>query len=87
MAASSLLNLPQSFEKLLDERVRFLTDYQDARYARRYLDAVRRVQAAERADAPGARRPRPARSGAFAAQAGGGLQGRRLRGRAAACAA
>ena len=52
------LNLPQSFEKLLDERVRFLTDYQDARYARRYLDTVRRVEAAERAVAPGARRPR-----------------------------
>jgi indolepyruvate ferredoxin oxidoreductase len=52
------LNLPQSFEKLLEERVRFLTDYQNARYARRYLDTVRRVEAAERGIAPGARRPR-----------------------------
>jgi len=52
------LNLPQSFEKLLEERVRFLTDYQNARYARRYLDTVRRVEAAERGIVSGTRRPR-----------------------------
>jgi len=52
------LNLPQSFERLVDERARFLADYQNAAYARRYLDAVRRVEAAERRIAPEARRPR-----------------------------
>lgn len=52
------LNLPQSFEKLVEERARFLTDYQDAAYAQRYLDTVRRVEAAERRCAPDARRPR-----------------------------
>ncbi|MFN5719812.1 MAG: DUF6537 domain-containing protein, partial [Bradyrhizobium sp.] len=44
-------------KKTLDEaiafRAKFLTDYQDAAYAKRYLDDVARVRAAEAAAAPG----------------------------------
>ncbi|GKQ52216.1 indolepyruvate ferredoxin oxidoreductase family protein [Bradyrhizobium sp. Ce-3] len=44
-------------KKTLDEtiafRVKFLTDYQDAAYAKRYLDDVARVRTAEAAAAPG----------------------------------
>jgi indolepyruvate ferredoxin oxidoreductase len=40
---------PQDFAALLDRRAAFLTDYQDAAYARRYRDAVAFVHAAETA--------------------------------------
>ncbi|MBT2322353.1 indolepyruvate ferredoxin oxidoreductase family protein [Variovorax paradoxus] len=46
------LTLPQGLEKIIETRVRFLEDYQSMSYARRYLDFVRRVEAAERAAAP-----------------------------------
>jgi indolepyruvate ferredoxin oxidoreductase len=49
---------PQGLEKLIETRVRFLEDYQSASYAKRYLDFVRRVEAAERAAAPEARKLR-----------------------------
>jgi len=49
--------LPQAAEPGLDaliaRRQAFLTDYQDAAYAQRYADAVRRVEAAEQAQAKG----------------------------------
>ncbi len=38
-----------TLEALVERRVRFLTDYQDARYAKRYADFVARVAGAERA--------------------------------------
>jgi len=47
------LRLSRSLDELVARRVGFLTDYQDARYARRYSDFVARVREAERAKAPG----------------------------------
>lgn len=49
---------PQGLEKLIETRVRFLEDYQSVSYAKRYLDFLRRVEAAERAVAPEARKLR-----------------------------
>ena len=49
---------PQELEKVIETRVRFLEDYQSVSYAKRYLDFVRRVEAAERAAAPEGRKPR-----------------------------
>ncbi len=43
----------QDLEGLLAKRVPFLTDYQNVAYAKRYEDLVRKVEAAERAKAPG----------------------------------
>ncbi len=52
-AVSASQQLSQSFEETVERRVAFLTDYQSARYARRYRDLVERVKAAEAAKAPG----------------------------------
>lgn len=40
--------LSRSLDELVERRVKFLTDYQDAAYARRYSDFVAKVHAAER---------------------------------------
>lgn len=40
--------LSRSLDELVERRVKFLTDYQDAAYAKRYSDFVARVHAAER---------------------------------------
>jgi indolepyruvate ferredoxin oxidoreductase len=45
--------LSRSLDEIVARRVAFLTDYQDARYARRYAGLVARVRAAEQARAPG----------------------------------
>jgi indolepyruvate ferredoxin oxidoreductase len=45
--------LSRSLDELVSRRAAFLTDYQDAAYARRYADFVARVRAAEQARAPG----------------------------------
>jgi indolepyruvate ferredoxin oxidoreductase len=45
--------LSQSFEELVDRRVAFLTDYQNAAYAARYRALVDRARTAEAARAPG----------------------------------
>jgi indolepyruvate ferredoxin oxidoreductase len=40
-------HLSTTFEEMIERRVGYLTDYQDAAYARRYRELVARVQAAE----------------------------------------
>jgi indolepyruvate ferredoxin oxidoreductase len=45
--------LSQSFDEMVQRRVDFLTDYQDAAYAGRYREWVDRAKAAEAAQAPG----------------------------------
>jgi indolepyruvate ferredoxin oxidoreductase len=45
--------LSRSLDELVARRVAFLTDYQDAKYAKRYADLVARVRAAEETRAPG----------------------------------
>ncbi|MGI8895181.1 MAG: indolepyruvate ferredoxin oxidoreductase family protein, partial [Casimicrobiaceae bacterium] len=45
--------LSQSLEEIIDRRVTFLTDYQDAAYAKRYSDLVAQVRAAEARVMPG----------------------------------
>jgi len=47
------LKLSQSFDETVARRMAFLTDYQNAAYARRYRDWVEKVRAAEAAKAPG----------------------------------
>jgi indolepyruvate ferredoxin oxidoreductase len=47
------LKLSQSFDETVERRVAFLTDYQSARYARRYRDWVEKVRAAEAEKVPG----------------------------------
>ena len=47
------LRLSRSLDELIARRVAFLTDYQDAKYARRYSDFVARVREAEQVRAPG----------------------------------
>ncbi len=47
------LRLSRSLDELIARRVEFLTEYQDAKYAKRYSDFVARVRDAERAKAPG----------------------------------
>jgi len=47
------LKLSQSFAETVDRRVAFLTAYQSARYARRYLDWVEKIKTAEANKAPG----------------------------------
>jgi indolepyruvate ferredoxin oxidoreductase len=47
------LKLSQSFGETVARRVAFLTDYQNAAYARRYRDWVEKVRAAEAEKAPG----------------------------------
>ncbi|MGY1459475.1 indolepyruvate ferredoxin oxidoreductase family protein [Luteimonas sp. A534] len=46
--------LSRSLDELVARRSAFLTDYQNAKYARRYTDFVAKVRAAEQARAPGA---------------------------------
>jgi indolepyruvate ferredoxin oxidoreductase len=45
--------LSESLDEMIARRARFLTDYQDAAYARRYTDLVGRVRAREQAAVPG----------------------------------
>ena len=45
--------LSQSFEEVVERRVAFLTDYQDAAYAARYRSLVERARAIETVKAPG----------------------------------
>ena len=45
--------LSQTFDEVVQRRVAFLTDYQDAAYAKRYSDLVAKVRAAEESRAPG----------------------------------
>jgi indolepyruvate ferredoxin oxidoreductase len=52
-AASDARRLSQSLHELIDRRAAFLTDYQNAAYAKRYRDRVERVKAVEAARAPG----------------------------------
>ncbi len=46
--------LSASLEERIERRARFLTDYQDARYARRYRELVERARRAEAGASPGA---------------------------------
>ena len=46
--------LSQSLDEVIERRVKFLTDYQDAAYAKRYVDFVTKVRAVEGAKQPGA---------------------------------
>jgi indolepyruvate ferredoxin oxidoreductase len=48
-AQQLVLQLPQSFEKLVERRVAFLTKYQNAAYAQRYRERVEKVRRAEAA--------------------------------------
>jgi indolepyruvate ferredoxin oxidoreductase len=52
-AVSPSQQLSQSFEETVERRVAFLTDYQSARYARRYRSLVEEVKSVEAAKAPG----------------------------------
>ena len=52
-AASDARRLSQSLDEMIDRRAAFLTDYQNAAYAKRYRDRVERVKAVEAARAPG----------------------------------
>jgi indolepyruvate ferredoxin oxidoreductase len=45
--------LSESLDEMIDRRAKFLTDYQDAAYAKRYIDFVARVRATEGAKQPG----------------------------------
>lgn len=47
------LRLSRSLDELIARRVAFLTDYQDAAYAKRYSDFVAKVREAEQKRAPG----------------------------------
>ncbi|MEI2457231.1 indolepyruvate ferredoxin oxidoreductase family protein [Lysobacter firmicutimachus] len=47
------LRLSRSLDELIARRVAFLTDYQDAAYAKRYSDFVAKVREAEQSKAPG----------------------------------
>ncbi|WP_372017329.1 indolepyruvate ferredoxin oxidoreductase family protein [Pseudoxanthomonas sp. 10H] len=47
------LRLSRSLDELVARRTKFLTDYQDAAYARRYTDLVAKVRSAEALKAPG----------------------------------
>jgi indolepyruvate ferredoxin oxidoreductase len=47
------LRLSRSLDEVVSRRVEFLTEYQNAAYAKRYADFVARVRAAEHAKAPG----------------------------------
>lgn len=47
------LRLSRSLDELISRRIAFLTDYQDANYAKRYSDFVAKVREAEQRKAPG----------------------------------
>ena len=51
--ANESLKLSQSFAETVDRRVAFLTAYQSARYARRYLALIEKMKAVEAIKAPG----------------------------------
>jgi len=53
--ANDAHHLSQSFDEVVARRVKDLTDYQNAAYAKRYEDLVRQVAAAEAEKAPGLR--------------------------------
>ncbi len=53
-AVAPLARLPRTLEEIVASRVKHLTGYQDAAYARRYTALVDKVKAAEAARAPGA---------------------------------
>ena len=44
---------PETLDQMIARRVAFLTDYQNAAYAKRYRDLVERVRMAEMEKAPG----------------------------------
>jgi indolepyruvate ferredoxin oxidoreductase len=46
-AKAIVVQMPKSLDKLIETRVAFLTDYQDAAYAERYLKLVKLVRGAE----------------------------------------
>jgi indolepyruvate ferredoxin oxidoreductase len=50
---SDALHLSESLDEIIERRVKFLTDYQDAAYAARYRSMVGKVKAAEAARTPG----------------------------------
>jgi indolepyruvate ferredoxin oxidoreductase len=50
---SDALHLSESLDEIIERRVKFLTDYQDAAYAARYRGLVEKVRAAEAARTPG----------------------------------
>jgi indolepyruvate ferredoxin oxidoreductase len=50
---SVALHLSESLDEIIERRVKFLTDYQDAAYAARYRGLVEKVRAAEAARTPG----------------------------------
>jgi indolepyruvate ferredoxin oxidoreductase len=52
-AASDARRLTLSLDEVIDRRAAFLTDYQNAAYAKRYRDRVERVKAVEAARTPG----------------------------------
>jgi indolepyruvate ferredoxin oxidoreductase len=52
-AASDARHLSRSFEEMVERRVAFLTDYQDAAYAARYRTWVEKAKAVEAANAAG----------------------------------
>jgi indolepyruvate ferredoxin oxidoreductase len=52
-AARDSLKLSQSFDEMVERRVAFLTQYQSARYARRYRNWVETVKAVEAQKTPG----------------------------------
>ena len=52
-AAPELQRLSDSVDEMIARRAAFLTDYQDAAYARRYTDFVAKVRAAETTRLPG----------------------------------
>ncbi len=72
--------LSQSFDEMVERRVEFLTDYQNAAYAARYRSLVEKARAAEATRAPGKTGAR--RGGRALSVQADGLQGR-VRGRAA----
>ena len=50
---SDALHLSESLDEIIERRVKFLTDYQDAAYAARYRGLVEKARAAEAARTPG----------------------------------
>jgi len=53
MATPETQRLSESLDEMITRRAKFLTDYQDAAYARRYTDLVAKVRAAETAKIAG----------------------------------
>jgi indolepyruvate ferredoxin oxidoreductase len=53
MEALEVPEVARTLEEIVDIRVKHLTDYQDAAYAKRYADLVKHVEAAEREKARG----------------------------------